>query len=87
MVALGRLDRLWSVFPEKRSEKEFGEEFKAFFGKGWKEILDTVENSFDYISFNDVYFSVSGVRTVEGLTLDKLLETEDIKKPLNIVVS
>lgn len=87
MVAVGNLDKVWLAVPGYVSPEELQESFRSYFGAQWAEVLDSVDKSFDYNSFNNAYFAVCNVRPVENLTLDQLLEKKGIGQPPNIIVS
>jgi hypothetical protein len=87
VVAVGNLDRVWLAVPEDASPEEFNEKFQNYFKTERTEVLDAAEKSFAYNSFNNAYFSVRDVRSVEDLTLDQLLDEKGIAQPPNIIAS
>ena len=68
-------------------EEEFTRAFKDYFGLDWKKVLNAVDMSFAYNSFNTAYFAVDDIEPVVNLTLDQLLEDNNLSRPPNIVVS
>jgi len=86
VVAVGNLDKVWSLSADDVDEEEFRNNFKSHFGAKWSEILDTADKSFAYIACNDTYFAVMNLRLIANLTLLKLYRQKEIH-PLNIIVS
>lgn len=87
MVAVGDLDKVWMEVPEDVSAEEFKHVFRSYFGVEWTEVLDATNKSYYYNAANNAYFAVSKLRLVENLTLDQLLEKEDVVQPPNIIIS
>ena len=87
MVAVGNLGKVWSTVPEDLSAEAFQQEFLINFRANWPEVLDTADKSFTYNAFNNAYFAIEGIHTIENLTLDKLLENERADTKMNIIVS
>ncbi len=87
MVAVGNLKKVWTEFPQDYSEEVFTEEFKGYFGAEWNEVLDAVDMSFAYNSYNTLYFAVRDIEGIENLKLDQLMEEKGIYQPPNVVVS
>ena len=73
--------------PQNVSEEKYKKAFKDYFNKGWEEVLDAVDSSFNYNVYNSVYFSVGDIKSVENVTLDQLLDEEGLNRSCNIVVS
>jgi hypothetical protein len=87
VVAVGNRYRVWIPVPDEVSPEELRDAFKNYFEAEWAEVLDAAEKLFAYNAFNNAYFSVRNVRSVENLTLDQLLEEKGIGQPPNIIVS
>jgi hypothetical protein len=87
LVAVGNLEKVWLTVPENVAEKSLKDAFRNYFGAEWSEVLDVTDKSFTYNSTNNAYFAVSGLRPLENLSLEQLLEKERIGKPQNIIVS
>ena len=87
MVAVGTLKNIWDDIPEYASEEEFTKEFNCFFNAECHEVLDSVEQSYDYNSYNIIYFSVENIETVENLDTGQLIKTDNMERMVNIVVS
>lgn len=87
MVAAGHLDKVWLAGPEYETEEELQDAFRRSFGLQWAEVLDVSDRSFAYNTANHAYFAVRGLRAVEGLTLEQLLQENGIGTPLNIIAS
>ena len=87
MVAVGDLKKIWHEIPEDASEEEFETAFKDYFGAESKEVLDAVDRSFGYNSYNNAYFSAANIEPVENLNLKQLLEEKGFSQPPNVVVS
>ena len=87
MIAVGNLDKIWFAIPEDVAAKELQEAFHSYFGAEWNEVLDVTDKSHAYNTANNAYFSVCNLCSTENLTLEQLVETEGIEKPLNIIVS
>ena len=73
--------------PEDVAEEELQDAFQRYFDEQWAEVLDVAEKSFTYNAFNNAYFAVRGLRPVENLTLEQLLEQRGIGQVPNIIVS
>lgn len=50
-------------------------------------MLDAVDKSFEYNTYNTVYFSVGDIKLIKNVTLDQLLEEKGVYQPSNVVVS
>ena len=87
MVAFGNLDKVWIEVPGDVAAEELQYAFLNYFNARWDEVLDVAEKSFTYNSFNNAYFSVRNLCSIENLTLDQLLDKEGISQPPNIIVS
>lgn len=87
LVAVGSLDKVWLAVPEDVTADELQDSFRRYFGAEWAEVLDVAEKSFTYNSGNNAYFAVRGLRPVEYLTLEQLLEKKWIGRPRNIIAS
>ena len=87
MVAVGDLIKIWSDIPQDVSEKEFEKAFKDYFSSESGDVLDAVEKSFEYNTYNTVYFSVGNIETIDNVTLDQLPEEKGLSRPPNVVVS
>ncbi|MGC8495280.1 MAG: hypothetical protein ACP5SH_26490 [Syntrophobacteraceae bacterium] len=61
--------------------------FAGYFGAGWDEVLDAFDKSFAYSAENDGYFSVRGLRRLENVTLEELLEKGVPVFSVNILAS
>uniref|UniRef100_A0A7C1FDQ6 Uncharacterized protein n=1 Tax=Ammonifex degensii TaxID=42838 RepID=A0A7C1FDQ6_9THEO len=87
MVAVGNLDKVWLTVPEDVMAEELQDAFRSYFGAEWTEVLAGTEKSFAYHAANNAYFAVRGLRPVENLTLEQLLEAKGVGRPPNIIVS
>ena len=87
MVAVGSLDKIWIDIPQDVSEDEFANSFREYFGAEWEEVLDAVDMSFAYNSYNVVYFAVGDIEGIENLNLDQLMKKKEIYQPPNVLVS
>jgi len=87
VVAVGNLDKVWLAVPGDVAAEELPDAFRSYFGAEWAEVLSNAEKSFIYHAANNAYFAVRGLRPVENLTLEQLLETKGIGRPSNIIVS
>jgi hypothetical protein len=87
VVAVGSLYKVWLEVPEDVSFEELQKSFRSYFGVEWGEALDVVDRSFVYNAFNNAYFAVRAVHSVENLTLDQVPEMNGGGRPLNIIVS
>lgn len=87
MVAVGSLKKVWTGFPPDYSEGEFAHAFRDFFAFEWSEVVNAVDMSFAYNSYNNAYFSVENIEPVENLNLDQLLECSGLHRPPNVVAS
>lgn len=87
LVAVGNLDKVWIEVPEDVGAEELQDAFRNYFNAQWAEVLDVAEKSFAYNAFNNAYFAVRNLRSVESLTLEQLLEKTGIGQLANIIVS
>ncbi len=87
MVAVGNFKKLWRQIPQDVSEEEYKKAFKDYFDRGWEDVLDAVDRSFEYNVYNSVYFSVGDIVSIDNVTLDYLLEEKGLYLPPNVVVS
>ena len=87
MVAVGSLDKIWIDIPQDVSEDEFANSFREYFGAEWEEVLDAVDMSFAYNSYNTAYFSIDSIKPIDNYNLDRLLEDGGLRQPPNVVVS
>ena len=87
LVAVGNLDKVWIEVPENVGAEELQDAFRRYFNAQWAEVLDVAEKSFAYNAFNNAYFAVRNLRSVESLTLEQLLEKTGISQLANIIVS
>ena len=61
--------------------------FARYFGADWDEVLDAFDKSFAYSAENEGYFSVRGLRRLENVTLEELLEKGAPVLSANIIAS
>ncbi len=87
MVAVGSLKKIWNKIPEYASEEEFTEEFCVFFMEEWHDVLDAVDKSYAYNSYNTIYFSVVNIEVIENMNIDQLMKNNKFYQAVNIVVS
>ncbi len=87
MVAVGNLDKVWLEVPEDVAESELQEAFRKTFGAEWDEVLAVADKSFSYNAANSAYFAVRGLRPIENLTLEQLLEQKGVDRSSNIIAS
>jgi hypothetical protein len=87
LIAVGNLDKVWIAVPENVAAEELQDAFRSYFNAQWAEVLDVAEKSFAYNAFNNAYFAVRNLRSVENLTLEQLLEKTGIGQLANIIVS
>jgi len=87
MVAVGNLEKVCFLASDDVAVADMQDAFRSLFGFGWTEVLDVAETSFDYVSANEVFFSINNLRPLKDLTLEKFLEKQGIQRPPNIVVS
>ena len=87
MVAVGNLDKIWLEIPEDVLQEDFAKSFKEYFGAEWEEVLDAVDMSFAYNSYNTAYFSVDSIKPIDNYNLVQLLVEMGLHRPPNVVVS
>lgn len=87
MVAVGNLNRVWLDVPHYASSEELHKAFQNYFGAEWEKVLNAVDKSSQYNTFNDTYFLVDSLKPLENITLDKIFEDNSASQMPNIIVS
>lgn len=87
MVAVGNLNRVWLDVPLYASSEGLHKAFQNYFGAEWEKVLNAVDKSFQYNTFNDTYFSVDSLKPLENITLDQIIEGNKASQIPNIIVS
>jgi hypothetical protein len=85
VVAVGSLEQVWLDLPDFESKQTLMSAFNAYFNADWNAVMVGAEKPFGYHASYDAYFAVRNLRPVNDLTVDQLLASTGVKKPINIV--
>lgn len=86
MVAVGSLKKVWLDIPEETETIEsLKSAFNQYFNADWDDVVVGAEKPFGYHASYDAYFGVKDLKAVTDLTVDQLLESKGVKRPLNII--